>query len=454
MDLDAIKERIAEAHSGRKWILTADAAAGATPMVEQLREWESGPLMVVAANEGVGDLPDVERTYYTRTSGDTIMGGIRAYLDSIEEPTRELRRAVDTFDPDREALNLFASFSRRSDLFGRAIYGARPAEWGALEDKMLIDELCDAAGIARAPSEIVAVANAAAAAERLAGDLGTVWVADNTEGWHGGGEYVRWVRTAEDVAPTLEWFVEHANRVRVMPFLEGIPSSIHGFNTGNGSAVFLPVELMIFRHAEGPEFVYGQAANFWEAPAEIRDQMRDAGRRMGAVLAQRVGYLGAFGIDGVATAEGFLPTELNPRMSVGHGLQARAADVPLGSIERLLIAGDLDIDATELEETIVSAAETSRGGGMLLPIAGEYEAAETGVTFTEAGAFAVDIEETSDATMKIGPGGFGSIIIVRLDPERNEVGPPLAPKVLQTVALAEQLWGLEVPPLEPAPNPF
>ena len=66
MDLDTINARIAEAHRGKKWILTADAAAGATTMVDQLREWESGPLMIVAAIEGVGDLPEVERIFYIR----------------------------------------------------------------------------------------------------------------------------------------------------------------------------------------------------------------------------------------------------------------------------------------------------------------------------------------------------------------------------------------------------
>lgn len=454
MDLEAIDESITTVHRGKKWILTTQAAADAEPIVEQLRESDSGSLMIVAAIEGVGGIPAVERIYYTRRRGDTVMKGIRAYLDSIEYPGEELLAAVDAFDPDREAMNLLSAFSRKTEFFGRPIYGARPAEWGALEDKMLIDELCDEADIARAPSELVAVGDAPSVADRLATELGTVWVADNTEGWHGGGEYVRWVRSTDDFGPAVEWFSEHAETVRVTPFLDGVSCSIHGFNTGDGTAVFLPVELMIFHHAERREFVYGQAANFWDPPEIITDQMRDAGQRMGSLLNEHVGYLGAFGIDGVATVDGFFPTELNPRMSVGHGLQARAADVPLGSMQRLLIAGDLDVEAAELEETIVSAAETSRGGGMLLPVAGDYEPAETGVAFTESGAIAVDIEETSDATMRIGQGGFGSIIIMRLDPERNPIGPRTAPKALQTLALAQELWGIDVPPVRLAPDPF
>jgi hypothetical protein len=454
MDLDSIDERIAEVHRGRKWILTPDAAVSARELVEQLREGGSGPVMVIAALEGVGELPEADRIHYTRTTGDTIMGGIRAFIDSIESPSPELMAAVDAFDPEGEAMVLPTGFSREQELVGRPLYGERPAEWGALEDKMILDELADAAGITRAPSEIVAVADASAAAQRLAGDLGTVWVADNTEGWHGGGEYVRWVRDPADTQPAVDWFSEHAEMVRVMPFLDGIPCSIHGFNTGDGTAVFLPVEMIIFRHAELPEFIYGRAANFWNPPQAIRDEMRSAARNMGSLLRERVGYLGGFDIDGVATAEGFRPTELNPRLAVGHFIQARAADVPLASLERLLIAGDLDIAAADLEEIVVSAAETTRGGGMLLTLPGEHDAAKTGVVFTGNGAVAVDPDEPSDAILEIGPGAYRSIILMRLDPERNPIGPPIAPRVLQAVELARQMWEIDLPPMAAAPNPF
>jgi hypothetical protein len=454
MDLDAVNERIAEVHRGRKWILTPDAAVSARELVEQLREWGAGPVMVVSALEGVGELPAADRIHYTRTTGDTIMSGIRAFIDSIEHPTPELMAAVDAFDPEGEAMVLPTGFSRKQELLDRPLYGGRPAAWGAFEDKMIIDELADAAGITRAPSAIVPIAEAPAAAERLAGDLGTVWVADNTEGWHGGGEYVRWVRDPVDVQPAVDWFSEHARMVRVMPFLEGIPCSIHGFNTGDGTAAFLPVEMIIFRHAERPEFIYGRAANFWNPPDEVRDEMRRAARNMGALLDERVGYRGGFDIDGVATAEGFRPTELNPRLAVGHFIQARAADLSPGSLERLIIAGDLDIAAADLEKTVVAAAEHTRGGGMLLTVPDDHDQEETGVVFTEDGAMAVDADEPSDATMSIGPGAYRSIVIMRLDPERNPIGPSMAPRVLQAIDLARELWDIDVPPMVAAPDPF
>lgn len=452
MDLDQVKRDVADFHRGQKWIITTGAAAAATASVERLREWDAAGVMIAAGVEGVGDLPRADRFYYTRAHGDTLMKSVRSFLKSVELPSDDLLAAVDAFDPDGEARVLGSDFSRCATLAGRPVYGARPESWGALEDKMTVDRLWDDAGIRRAASVVVSIEEAADAANALASELGTVWVADNTEGWHGGGEYVRWVRDPGDIAPAIEWFAAHAVRVRVMPFLDGIPCSIHGFVTDDGVAVFLPVEMIIMRHASRPEFMYGQAANFWDPPNGARDAMRDDARRVGSLLAERHGYLGGFGIDGVCTRDGFLPTELNPRLTIGHGLHARSADLPLEALERMLIERDLDIDATGLEAFIVEAAQASRRGGMLLPLGGHHDGATVGIRFIDGAAVAVDAAGTTDATMEIGPALMGAIIIMRLDPERTPIGPPVAPRAVAALDLARDVWDLDIPPLVAAPD--
>ncbi len=452
MDVEAIKTQIAEFHRGKKWILLPTAAAAATPLVEQLNEWGAAGIMIIAAVEGVGDLPNADRFHYTRTSGDTVMGGIRAYLRSVEHPSALLLGSVEVFDPDQEAAVLGGGFSRLDTLAGRPVYGARPEAWGALEDKTTVDRLWDDAGVRRAPSVVVPVAEAAAASIAVGSQAGTVWVADNAEGWHGGGEYVRWIQNAGDAASALEWFSGHAETVRVMPFLDGIPCSIHGFATRDGVAVFLPVEMIILRNTERSEFIYAQAASFWNPPDFVRDQMRGAARSVGALLSERYGYVGGFGIDGVCTVDGFLPTELNPRLSVGHNLHSREADVPLESIELMLIEGDLDVDAHNLEDTIVSVAAENRRGGMLTPLTTAHEPAKTGIRFEEDQAVAVDADGESDGTMEIGSAAMGSIIILRLEPGRMRIGPSIAPKAIQAIDLARELWGIKMPPLEAAPD--
>jgi len=452
MDTEALNAQIAEFHRGKKWILLPDAAAGATQLATQLDEWGAAGIMVVAAVEGVGELPQVDRIHYTRTSGDTVMQGVRAYLGSVERPSALLLGSVEVFDPEGEAAVLGGGFSRLDTLAGRPVYGAKPEAWGALEDKTTVDQLWDDAGVRRAPSVVVPIAKAVAASISFDFEDGSVWAADNAEGWHGGGEYIRWVQNAGDAVSAVKWLSAHAEMVRVMPFLDGIPCSIHGFVTRDGVAVFRPVEMVILRHADKPKFVYAQAANYWNPPDGVADGMRSAARNVGGLLHERHGYLGGFGIDGVCTRDGFLPTELNPRLSIGHGLQARAADMALGSMERMMIEGDLEITAQDLEHAMVSAASTSRRGGMLLPLTKAYAADETGVRFDSDRAVAVDVDGDSDAKMEIGSASMGSIVILRLDPDRTPIGPSVAPKAIQAIDLARELWGIDVPPLVPAPD--
>ena len=107
---------------------------------------------------------------------------------------------------------------------------------------MLADGIWDAAGVDRAPYAIVpADRDALAAATRaLAGPLGAVWSGDTREGFNGGGDYVRWVRDDDDQARALAFFLPRCDRVRVMPFLDGVPCSIHGLVLPDGTAALPP----------------------------------------------------------------------------------------------------------------------------------------------------------------------------------------------------------------------
>ena len=60
--------------------------------------------------------------------------------------------------------------------------------------------------------------------------------------------------------------------------------------------------------------------------------MRALARRVGAALRDQVGFRGSFSIDGVLAEEGFLPTELNPRLGAGMNTLAGALGDPDASI--------------------------------------------------------------------------------------------------------------------------
>ena len=114
--------------------------------------------------------------------------------------------------------------------------------------------------------------------------------------------------------------------------------------------------------------------------------------------------------------------------------------------------GGSEIGAPEREEAGVAAAEARRRGGASFAARGDYATARPGVVFNDDRATAVDPEEPSDATMEIGPAMFGTIVIVRFDSDRTPIGPSMAPRALQTLDLARELWNVDVPDLEPAPD--
>jgi len=94
--------------------------------------------------------------------------------------------------------------------------------------------------------------------------------------------------------------------------------------------------------------------------------MREVARRVGTHLAAAVGYRGAFAVDGVATIDGFLPTELNPR--AGAGLNTMSRGLPDGFPLMLLlelVGGGVDLgrSADAIEAELLASADEHRSGG-------------------------------------------------------------------------------------------
>ena len=429
--------------------MAASAAAAATSFVQDLQEWGAEDILVLAAAAGAGSLPDAP-IHYTGAAGDTMMTGIRNFTESVTDPSDATRAAVERFDPDGRALVIVESFTESSRVVGRRVFGPRRPEWVALEDKTVIDGVWDRAGVPRAPSAVVPVAEAAAVSADLATPEGTVWTADNREGWHGGAAYTRWVSDVAGAAAAEAWFRDRAHAVRVMPFLDGIPCSIHGLVANDGIATFRPVEMIILRTLDRT-LQYAGMATFWDPPQRIRHEMRAVARRTAELLAASVGYLGPFSIDGVCTADGFRPTELNPRMSAGLGMQTGALNFPLGAVTRALVEGLVTVPVAALEDETVAAADAARTGGLSMPVDEKVDPDEMGVSFSGGRARRVPLED-ADGHMKIGPSPHGSHLMARFDPRRVLPGPTLAPRAAQAAALASDQWSLGLPALTVAPD--
>jgi len=228
--------------------------------------------------------------------------------------------------------------------------------------------------------------------------------------------------TAGDRLDALTFFGPRCDRVRVMPFLDGVPCSIHGIVLPDGTAAFRPVELAIMR-GEGRRFVYGGQGTTWDPPDADREEMRDLARRTGEHLRGRVGYRGGFGIDGVLTVDGFRPTELNTRMSGGLSTLAQGVDPAAFTLLGIAcVAGhDPGVTVAELEAWALPAMDGTRVAKAIamsarrlgddtvdLPVRWDGAA----LHLASAGP---DADAAADATVMVGPSAVGSYAKVNGD---------------------------------------
>jgi hypothetical protein len=235
-----------------------------------------------------------------------------------------------------------------------------------------------------------------------------------------------------------------------------VPCSIHGFVLGpeaGGTAVFRPVEMAILRHLETRSFVYGGLSTWWDPPAADRAVMRTAARRVGDHLAAAHGSRGAFGVDGVLTADGFRPTELNSRASAGVSTLAQVDPGFFSLLQDHLVAGlDPGLTVADVESLLplLDARRTGRpsavgqgvsvGGAVDQPVLlrdGRLERAPAGVV---SGTTLVAADT---------PVGF----FAKLDPcTLLAPGDRLAPLNVALMAHLDEAHGAGFGPLEAAPD--
>lgn len=418
---------------GRDIVLAAGAVQSRTPLVPMLRWLGVGRILVIGTM-GTGPVPDAEVVLVSIVSTDAV-DEFRAWERIATDPPAHVVEALDRF-PD--ALLLFNGFEAMTSFGGRPAFGARPAEWTALEDKTTVDALWDDIGVARPRSLVVPVRDAWAAHALLDAGDGTVWSGDSSQGFNGGGIFVHWVRTSDDAAAASAHLDSRCARVRVVPFVEGIPCSIHGFVTHDGVAVLRPVELLTLRAAKPPWFrMCGCATTYDPAPSD-RDEMRGVARRVGAALRDLVGYRGWFTIDGIMSAVGWRPTELNPRPGAGLvQLRPTGTTFPSGLANLAVIAGAIEVDAVAMEAELLPLVDAHRLRLTQLVVSGRHQAGEETV-------------ERDGATMTLGPSTAGAFLRITFDESTVPVGEPFAPMAAAAIGWADEHWSLGTGPLTPA----
>jgi hypothetical protein len=220
----------------------------------------------------------------------------------------------------------------------------------------------------------------------------------------------------------------------------------------DGTAAFRPVEIAILRNAGERAFTYGGLSTYWDPPVADRAAMRDAVRRVGEHLRADYDYVGAFGIDGVLTADGFRPTELNARISAGLASVAAAVDRDLFTlVQANLIAGrDPGVTVAELETALPVMDRVRTGRPVAVSERGQLRAAEGYPLAWDGHRFTRSPEDTG-TVLSIGdtPAGF----FAKIDPcAVLRPGDRLAPLNAALYAFLDEEYGAGFGPVAPAPS--
>jgi len=440
-------ELLRQRFAGQKVILAHGPLAAMKPTLLLLQQLGAQKPLILAETKGTGSgMPDPgdADAFIVGTPSTDIMSAVRGYDQGLKNLPEDAARALKTWDPKREAIVIRSLFSTLTEVAGRAVYGKRLPQWVALEDKTIVDDFWDRCDVKRAPTKTVETnptAIKAAAAELNRGD-GTVWAADNKEGWHGGGTYTRWVTNDSTADDALEFFTPRSDKVRVMPFLEGIPCSIHGTVFPNAiTTTYLPMEMVIMRKPRNA-FFYCGTGNCWSPSEQDATIMRDVARRAGEQLRKEVGFRGSFTVDGVMTSDGFLPTELNPRYGAALAVLCKSVPrLPMYILDLAIAQGEpWDFRPSDLENMIRSGGTHNRKprAGVLCQVKRE-DSKDLLLVETEQDYRLAANEEFPDAKLRWGPGPTGSYMDFEL--LRYTDGESVAPYVEKLTRFADRELG-------------
>jgi hypothetical protein len=449
--MDWWREPLRELVEGRKVIVAGGPTAMWTSDVATLRELGAAEVFVVATQgTGVGPQPpDTPSVVVERIESDDTMAQVRASVHALADPPGHVIAAVEDFDPDRSAVVFGVFLTETPTLCGRPLVAHRRPEWVAMEDKTRLHEVLDRAGVRRARFAVVPLGDAATGWRAFDDGCGTVLAADASEGFHGGGSRTRWVTDDEEVAGAVAELAPHCAAVRLMPFLDGIATSVHGIVLPDGVVALRPVELVTLR--QDRRLVYAGCATFWDPPPDVRDEMREAARRVGEQLRNDVDFRGAFTLDGVATRDGWRPTELNPRFGAGLSVITRGLPgLPLTLVLDLVVAGrPLPISAVELEAEILADADASRTGGTWqLHVHTPERIEQRPAAFDGTSWRWADDGEEPDG---IAGAGF-EYARLELVSERTPVGESVGPRAAAYWRFYDEQYGAGIGPLEPPPD--
>ena len=350
------------------------------------------------------------------------------------------RAALDRWDPDHTARVLVPPAAELTEVAGRRVFGGTPPIRRLLEDKTRVDALFEGLGIPVQPHRTVALADAPAAARALDHGHGTVWAGDNTTHIEAGARALAHVHDAHTRDRAHALFDGRCDRVRIQPFVTGVPCSIQGICTPDGVALTRTTEMLVLHDpAEGAFLLVGMAT-MWDPPSPVRDALREMARAVGAHLRSAHAWRGGFSVDAIAAPDGRVwPTELNARMSAGLAVADGCLPGPsLELVERLLRENrPIGVTAARLEQWMAGPLRRRRFA--LVRLKGlPVPSPPTAHRVLEPDG------SPSGATLSYDDEGGQGVLRLELSPVHHQPGARVAPLVERALAQAHELLELDV----------
>ena len=453
--------------SEKSWIVATGVVVASVNIAKDLRKIGAKKVLAIGVVRGTGNIddtdPNIEIINLQQQTATDMMAAIRKEEMLLADLPTWVHKRIERFDPKNQARVIGNIFSTHSHIAGRKVLGARPESWQKLENKITIDNFWDEVGIPRSPSEIVDIH--LHSLEELTQEIvpkydwgmGTVWAGDNKEGWHGGAKLLRWVRTSEQAKQAYDFFTDKCDHLRVMPFMNGLPCSIHGWNFSTETIALRPCEMLVFQQHGSSKLIYSGSSTNWKPTEKTRKQMQDVAIKVGKHLKKTIGYRGSFTVDGIVTKNGFRPTELNPRFGAAlNRMSASFEDLPLYFLH-LCTAEDIELDyrPKHLQKIIVETVEetpVSRGMYTLEGTSNVTPQTLELIPDKENGWKIADESAENTCSIRLGQAPSGALIFATVHPVFVKKGFSVAPLLASMFKFAGKQWNLEVAKLIPAPD--
>lgn len=384
------------------------------------------------------------------TGATDLLARQHGLIATLDQPST-LSRLVDQFDPGGRAVLVFTDPLDPPTWGGRSQLGAKHPSWRLFEHKATVDTLWDTMGIRRAET-VVFDHPASLPMGEFAFATGTVWACQRRgSGPTTGADGIRWSRSPSP--PAHPNVAAVSQRVRAMPLLPGRSCRLHGLVFADRVAVFPPLELVVLSRPETESFLCAGSV-----PLAGHTELSQLTTTIGSGLRDHLGYRGGFAVDGILAPEGFLPTDLNTRLTSAFEAANTEARVALHAANLLA-----RLDDTSLATACTRLASRATEATPEITLFGATQerphraSGQQPVQWRDGHLRPVTSEDTKDGVLTISPSPRGWTMTATLSRRSIPADLPAASVALEAFRASDATFGtrfgrLDIPAASPRPS--